>query len=160
MTRPGRAVPQSCTIRAYLAPKRHWAPPLRHDFAQDPSALLDRGFAHQTADERVAVRFLVARAGNRQVREALHWAAQLHAGQRLSGGGLGRTLLREIGGALREMLAFAMTGQTYTPTPRGPTRELQLQAQGGRGQGPEPAADHANPRLGPGPDPRAGRGPV
>ena len=128
MTRPGRAVPQSCTIRAYLAPKRHWALPLRHDFAQDPSALLDRGFAHQTADERVAVRFLVARAGNRQVREALHWAAQLHAGQRLSGGGLGRTLLREIGGALREMLAFAMTGQTYNPTPRGPTHEMQLQA--------------------------------
>ena len=121
-------VPTPTTIRAYLAPKRHWALPLRHDFAQDPAVLLDPGFADQTADERVAVRFLVARAGNRQIREALHRAAQLHAGQRLSGGGLGRTVLREIGGALREMLAFAMTGQTYNPTPRGPTHEMQLQA--------------------------------
>ena len=43
--------------------------------------------------------------------------------------GLGRSLLRATGGALREMLAFGLTGQTYTPTPRGPTRELQLQAQ-------------------------------
>ncbi len=126
---PIRSPATPCTIRAYLAPERHWALPLRTDFVQDPAALLDRGFAHQTADERVAVRFLVARAGDRQVREALHRAEQLRAGQRLSGGGLGRTLLREIGGALREMLAFGLTGQTYTPTPRGPTRELQLQAQ-------------------------------
>ena len=77
----------------------------------------------------MAVRFLVARAGDRQVREALHRAEQLHAGQRLSGGGLGRTLLREVGGALREMLALrAMTGQSYNPTPRGPTHEMQLQS--------------------------------
>ena len=82
--------------------------------------LLDHGFAHQTADERVAVRFLVARAGDRHVREALHRTEQLRAGQRLSSGGLGRTLLREVGGALREMLAFAMTGQTDNSTPSGP----------------------------------------
>ena len=128
VTPPTGNVPAPATIRAYLAPKRHWALPLRHDFAQDPAVLLDHGFAHQMADERVAVRFHVVRAGHRKVREALHRVEQLRAGQRLSGGGLGRTLLREIGSALREMLAFLMTGQTYTSTPREPTHEMQAQA--------------------------------
>ena len=124
----GEDVPTPHTIRAYLAPKQHWALPLRHDFAQDPVVLLDRGLAHQTAGERVAVRFLVARAGERRAREAQRCAAQLRAGQRLSGGGLGRTVLREIGSALREMLAFLMTGQDYHPTRREPTHEMQAQA--------------------------------
>ncbi len=121
-------VPTPHTIRAYLTPKQHWALPLRHDFTQDPVILLDRGLAHQTAGERVAVRFLVARAGERRAREAQRCAAQVRAGQRLSGGGLGRTVLREIGSALREMLAFLMTGQDYHPTPGGPTHEMQAQA--------------------------------
>ena len=127
MTPPSGHAPTPGTIRAYLAPKRHWALPLRHDFTQDPVVLLDRGFAHQMAGERVAVRFLVARAGERRAREALRCAAQLRAGQWLAGGGLGRTVLREIGSALREMLAFLMTGQTYTSTPREPTHEMQAQ---------------------------------
>ncbi|MCY3748924.1 MAG: type IV secretion system DNA-binding domain-containing protein [Chloroflexi bacterium] len=117
------------TIRAYLAPEHHWALPLRTDLLQDPAALLDRGFADQAADERVVVRFLVARADARRQREALVRAAQLRAGRRLSDGGLGRTVLRETGGALREMLAFGLTGQTYTPTPPGSSHELQAQAQ-------------------------------
>ena len=120
--------PTPHTIRAYLAPKQHWALPLRDDFTQDPVVLLDRGLAHQTAGERVAVRFLVARAGERRAREAQRCVAQLRAGQRLSGGGLGRTVLREIGSALREMLAFLMTGQDYHPTRREPTHEMQAQA--------------------------------
>ena len=117
------------TIRAYLAPEHHWALPLRTDLLQDPAALLDRGFADQAAGERVVVRFLVARAGTRQQREALVRAAQLRAGQRLSAGGMGRTVVRATGEALREMLAFGLTGQTYNPTPRGSSRESLVQAQ-------------------------------
>ena len=120
---------EATTIRAYLAPERHWALPLRTEFVQDPAALLDHGFANQTGDEHVAVRFLVARAGVRQQREAVVRAEQLRAGQRLSAGGVGRTVVRATGETLREMLAFGLTGQTYTPTPHGPSRELQVQAQ-------------------------------
>ncbi|MCY3958707.1 MAG: type IV secretion system DNA-binding domain-containing protein [Chloroflexi bacterium] len=129
MSRRDRTAPQAHTIRAYLAPKQHWALPLRTDFVQDPAALLDRGFADRAADEHIAVRFLVARAQDRQQREAVFRVEQLRAGQRLSGGGIGRTALREVGSGLREMLAFGLTGQTYTPTPHGPTRESQVQAQ-------------------------------
>ena len=77
--RKGASGPQ--TIRAYLTPQRSWALPLDTDFLQDPAALLDRGFADQSADEWVVVRFLVAQARARQLREAIYRAEQLRAGQ-------------------------------------------------------------------------------
>ena len=116
------------TIRAYLAPARHWALPLRHDFIQDPQALLDRGLCGQSDDELVAVRFILEPARRRAVREALAVAQGLTAGQPPSERRLGRMILRQTHDALREMLTFGLTGQSYEPRPHGATRELLMQA--------------------------------
>ena len=47
------------TIRAYLKPAHGSALPFDHGRVQDPHAPLDQGFADLTADERLAVRFIM-----------------------------------------------------------------------------------------------------
>ena len=78
-----RAVSEAPTIRAYLAPAQHRALPLPHDFTQDPQTPLDRGFADLTADERLAVRFIIEPADTATVRD-FRAQAGLRQSQRLA----------------------------------------------------------------------------
>ena len=114
-------------VGAYLRPKRSWALPLWDDLEASP--LLDLAFHGLGPDELVVIRTIASPIGERTRRWG--WAAvnSLRAGRWPGQGRVLRDLGRGAGEALREMLSFALSGQSYTPEARGATRE-QLAAAG------------------------------
>ena len=87
------------TIRAYLKPAQCWALPFEHARVQRPHAPLDQGFANLTADERLAVRFIIEPADAATVRDFRAQAERLWAERHAPPDGPG-ALIRHIGGNL------------------------------------------------------------
>lgn len=108
-------------VGAYLRPKRSWVLPLWHDLEGAPP--LDLAFHGLGPDELVVIRTVAS-----PIKDGTHkwgWAAvqALRAGRWPGQDQVLRDLSRFAGGALREMLAFLLSGDSHTPTERGATRE-------------------------------------
>ena len=110
-------------LGAYLRPALHWVLPLRDDLADSPALGLDRVFDGLAPDEQVAIRSIAEPASSRRRRQAWTAVEELSAGRQPHDRGLPRDMVRGVGEALREMLAFGMTGQAYEPRARGVTRQ-------------------------------------
>ncbi len=119
---------ESFTTGGYLRPARSWALPLWDDPASAPPPDLDLVFAGLAGDETVLIRS-IARPTSPNVRVS-GWAIAhaLRAGREPGGRGLLPSLGRSIGEGLRELLAFALAGQSYRPTSHAATRERLAEA--------------------------------
>ena len=117
MTTPGAGYLQS----AYLRPKRSWVLPLWDDPEAGPP--VDLAFHGLQPDELVMIRTIASRTSDRTIRWGWTAIQSLRAGRWPGQGGILQDLGRGLGGALREMLAFLVSGDTHTPSERGATRE-------------------------------------
>ncbi len=122
---PGR---DAFTTGGYLRPARAWALPLRDDPATGPPLDLDSVFAGLAHDEKVLIRS-IARPISPRVRSN-GWAVveALRAGRATGGRGLAESLGRSLGEALRDMLAFALAGQSHHPRSHRVSRERLAEA--------------------------------
>ena len=111
----------SFVLGAYVRPKRSWTLPLWDDLEASP--LLDVAFHGLAPDALVVIRTIASPIGERT--RQWGWAAvdSLRAGRWPGQGRFLRDLGRGIGEALREMLSFALSGDSQTPEARGATRE-------------------------------------
>ncbi|MCY4115239.1 MAG: hypothetical protein OXG33_15090 [Chloroflexi bacterium] len=108
-------------LGAYLRPKRSWVLPLWDDPEAGPP--VDLAFDGLEPDELVMIRTIASRTGDRTIKWGWTAIQSLRAGRWPGQGGILQDLGRGLGGALREMLAFLLSGASHTPTERGATRE-------------------------------------
>ncbi|MDE0002954.1 MAG: hypothetical protein OXQ29_09695 [Rhodospirillaceae bacterium] len=116
------------TTGGYLRPMRSWALPLRDDLATSPPLDLDLAFDGLTRDEGVMIRGIASPITPRVRRRGWTVVEALRAGRTAGDSSLQRSLGRSVRDALREVLAFGLTGQSYSPSPRGLTRERLAEA--------------------------------
>lgn len=118
---------ESFATGGYLRPARSWALPLWNDPASAPPDL-DLVFAGLARDETVLIRS-IARPTSPNVRDG-GWAIvhALRAGRAPGGCDLLPSLGRSLGEGLREVLAFALAGQSYRPRSPEVTRERLAEA--------------------------------
>ena len=102
-------------VGAYLRLARPWVLPLDHELADSPPLELDLAFDDLAPDAQVEIRSIAVPD------QRPH--APARAGRQPMDGGLTRDLVHGVTEALREMLAFGLTGQAHTPRARGATRE-------------------------------------
>ncbi len=110
-------------LGAYLRPARPWVLPLGQDLADSPPLELDLAFDDLAPDEQVEIRSIAVPVSVRTRRRAWGSVEALRAGRQPMDGGLTRDLVHGVTEALREMLAFGLTGQAHASRPRGVTRE-------------------------------------
>ena len=97
------------TIRTFLVPEHCWVLPLDHANVRDPHALIDRGLADPSADERVAVRYLIEPVPAATERDVRALADRLQAERRCPPHGLRATvrhISRNVSFAVRRRVSF------------------------------------------------------
>ncbi len=118
---PGR---DSFTTGGYLRPARSWALPLWDDPVTGPPPDLDSVFAGLARDEQVLIRSIAKPIGPKVRRTGWAIVEALRTGRDTGGSGL----LRSLVAGLREMLAFALAGQSYRSRAPHVSRERLAEA--------------------------------
>lgn len=122
---PGR---DSFTAGGYLRPARSWALPLWDDPVTGPPPDLDSVFAGLARDEKVLIRSIAGPISPKVRRTGWAIVEALRAGRDTGERGLSRSLGRSVVAGLREMLAFALAGQSFRARAPHVTRERLAEA--------------------------------
>lgn len=118
----------SNTIGGYLRPTRLWVLPLREAAAGEISLDLDEVFHDLAPRERVAIRSIASPIDPWARQRGWGAVEALRAGHGSGGRSLPRRLGRNLGEGLRDVLSFALAGQSYQPRSPRVTRERLAEA--------------------------------